>query len=317
MRDWTSLSYLICRVLDTIEDSPWKDFSLRSRQFDEFARFLEGFYDHNSVASWSERFPKSIPQSERKLLSESFYLFNDLYEFPPEVRRTILKSVFRMLQGMKYYSNRHRSENELRLKTVIDVNRYCYFVAGVVGELLSSLLLVHRSDFEPKSDFKLNAIHFGLFLQKVNLLKDQKTDEAEGRFLVPNRENLLSSLRDNAYGAMDYLSSLPIEETGYRTFCAWSLFLGAASLPWIQEAFTNGDNTKISRNLTEQLLVTVEQMVTNDSVMRSALMELLVMLPEETSTLLLESEIQEDQGLLRLLTEASLSSNELLQLKMA
>lgn len=315
MRDWTSLSYLICRVLDTIEDSPWKDLSLRNQQYQEFENFLKGKYDYDSISTWSERFPRMIPQSERKLLSESFYLFNDLYDCPTEVRQVILQSVFKMLGGMKYYAERQRSERELRLTSILDVNRYCYFVAGVVGELLSGLLILYRGNFQPETSFKLNAIHFGLFLQKVNLLKDQRSDESEGRFLVPDRNLLLSSLRDNAKGAMDYLSSLPQDEVGYRTFCAWSMFLGAASLPWIQKSFHEESETKISRTLTEQLLTTVEQMVTNDTMMRSALSELLMIIPENSfSSGALEQ--SHDSELLSLLHQSSLQTDELSLLRM-
>ena len=73
------------------------------------------------------------------------------------------------------------------------------------------------------------AYHFGLFLQKVNILKDQQEDEAAGRFLVPDRRALLASLRDNARGALQYILALPRGERGYRIFCAWSLMIGAVT----------------------------------------------------------------------------------------
>ena len=55
-------------------------------------------------------------------------------------------------------------------------------------------------------------------------------DKAVGRFLVPDRREILASLRLDAEGALAYLTSLPERERGYRTFCAWSLMLGASAL---------------------------------------------------------------------------------------
>src|SRR5258708_9371144 len=78
------------------------------------------------------------------------------------------------------------------------------------------------------------AYRFGLFLEKVNILKDQAEDEEAGRFLVPDRREILASLRADAERALAYLTSLPRAERGYRTFCAWSLMLRAASLPLME-----------------------------------------------------------------------------------
>jgi len=118
-----------------------------------------------------------------------------------------------------------------------------------------------------------NAFHFGLFLQKVNLLKDQRTDEREGRFMIPDRKLVLSSLRENAEGAISYLTDLPTDEAGYRVFCAWSLFLGAASLSWIEKSFEADDGSKIPRAVTQELLAAVESIALDNTALKSAFNE--------------------------------------------
>ena len=55
-------------------------------------------------------------------------------------------------------------------------------------------------------------------------------DEEAGRFLVPDRRELLASLRADAEGALAYLRALPREARGYRIFCAWSLMMGAMTI---------------------------------------------------------------------------------------
>lgn len=313
LRQWVSLAYLLCRVLDTVEDSIWESSRLREAQYSEFDSFLQNAPSAATVQAWSARFPISIPETEKLLLAEAQLLFKDLHSLPPEVRRAMQGTVQRMSAGMKYYASRTHG-GELRLADLTDVNRYCYFVAGIVGELLTKLLIEYRPEFVPNKDFMKNAFHFGLFLQKVNLLKDQRGDEREGRFLVPNRAQLFASLRENAEGAVTYLTSLPEDERGFRTFCAWSLFLGAASLSWIEMSFNADDGSKIPRNITQELLEAVEAIVLDNSALRAGFEEYFPKLPalETTPT---APESGDEQWFTRLSGQV-LASSELVELRL-
>lgn len=278
LRQWVSLSYLLCRVLDTVEDSLWPSVALRSSQYEKFESFIGLCPSESLAAEWSSRFPETIPDGEKELLTDTHLLFQDLHALPKPVKRHIQDTVLRMSAGMRHYGQ--DPSGALRLSDLGEVNRYCYFVAGVVGELLTRLVLEAWPDFKPKPDLLKNAFHFGLFLQKVNLLKDQHTDEKEGRFLVPSRDLLLASLRENARGSVDYITSLPLEEKGYRVFCAWSLFLGAASLPWIQQSFEQADGSKIPRSVTEELLEAIEEICQDDEALQSEILPHLEKLPD-------------------------------------
>jgi phytoene/squalene synthetase len=283
LRQWVSLSYLLCRVLDTVEDSQWSSIALRSGQYEEFESFMHVNPSRSVVAEWSSRFPDSIPEGEKDLLADAHLLFQDLHDLPKSVRKHLQDTVLRMSAGMRHYGQ--DPTGKLKLSDLGEVNRYCYFVAGIVGELLTHLVLEAWPEFKPRDDIFRNAFHFGLFLQKVNLLKDQLTDEKEGRYLVPSRQLLLASLRENAQGAVDYIVSLPTEEKGFRVFCAWSLFLGAASLPFIQQAFSHADGSKIPRSVTEELLEAIEEICQDNEALQSELLPHLDNLPElESST---------------------------------
>jgi phytoene/squalene synthetase len=278
LRDWVSLSYLLCRTLDTVEDSLWESVELRSEQYEKLDAFIQGDFTESQVQAWGRKFPEGIPEGEKILIEDALVLFKELSALPREVRISIQETVLRMSAGMKHYAS---PGNTLRLSNLFEVNRYCYFVAGIVGELLTRLVLHYRKQDDFLSDDLIkNAFHFGLFLQKVNLLKDQIEDEKQGRFLVPDRELLLASLRENARGSVDYLTSIPKEEKGYRVFCAWSLFLGAASLPWIAQAFEQKDGSKIPRAITEELLEVIEEMSQQDETLREELEAQLSNLPE-------------------------------------
>jgi len=94
---------------------------------------------------------------------------------------------------------------------------------------------------------------FGLFLQKVNILKDQSGDEAVGRFLVPSRSLVLSGLLRDADGAFRYLLSLPEKDVGFRLFCAWSLFSRSRFTALFIQGL-HGEKLKIPREDTLSLL---------------------------------------------------------------
>jgi phytoene/squalene synthetase len=262
-RGWVSLSYLLCRVLDTVEDALWPEPRARAGQFGEFLKFLDALPDRPAVESWTGRFPSTISPGERALLADSRALLEELHELPERIRQAISEPVRKMALGMLRFAE----AGPLRLANLAEVDRYCFIVAGLVGELLSELYLALRPDFTPPVDFQSNGCHFGLFLQKVNLLKDQRVDEAEGRYLVPDRSETLASMRENARGALGYLLALPLPERGYRLFCGWSLFIGLASIPWIEKSFEKNDpSIRIPRAETIALMSRAETALeTNES----------------------------------------------------
>ena len=281
MRDWVSLSYLLCRILDTVEDASWPQPQQRDAAFRIFDAVLQD-PEPTQVQAWVASFPTDIPAGESLLLQDATLLFADVNALPQAPREVIHHTVRTMRLGMQHYAEARGAEGALRLESLTEVNRYCYFVAGVVGHLLTRLFLLSRPDFTPQHDLMRDAFHFGLFLQKINLLKDQRTDESEGRFLVPHRRALLASLRTNTSGSMAYLTALPVDAREYRLFCAWSLFLGLASLPHMEQAYSHGSASKIGRGETLQLLQQVSEIVQDNAALRRALADYTESLPPET-----------------------------------
>ena len=266
-RDRVALSYLLLRVLDTVEDAPFSDRLLQQRQFNTFRQFLKERPARAQVDAFRSNFPDDLSPGERALLADTEAFLEDAYELPPAAREVVFGGIGRMAQGMAAYARR---PVPLRLLDLEDVCRYCSIVAGLVGELLTQLWAL-GGGAPPRMLF---AYRFGLFLQKVNILKDQAEDEEAGRFLVPHRRELLASLRTDAQGALSYLTSLPRSERGYRTFCAWSLMLGADSLGQL-------DGPRESRRAqTMALLTRTAEIAQDDEALRRQFAELLPDLPE-------------------------------------
>jgi phytoene/squalene synthetase len=267
-RERVALSYLLLRVLDTVEDASFADPLLQQREFNVFRQFLVEPPTRGQVDAFRAAFPASLTEGEKDLLADTELFLNDAHEVPVRARKVMFSAIDRMAQGMAAYARR---PSPLRLLDAEDVSRYCCIVAGLVGEMLTRLWAL-GGETPPRM---LSAYQFGCFLQKVNILKDQAEDESVGRFLVPDRRQILASLRADAAGALSYLTSLPRSERGYRIFCAWSLMLGASALGLM-------DGPREShRAQTLGLLDQVAEIAQDDQALRSQFAELLPDRPEE------------------------------------
>jgi phytoene/squalene synthetase len=263
LREQVGLSYLICRILDTVEDADWPNKSLQAEQFIKFDELLVSKFTDEDFGQWRAKFPTDLPEGERLLLDDASIILRDFQNLPELARNAIEEPVLSMSRGMHHFAL-SKNHNQLRLKNLREVNQYCFFVAGVVGEILTRLVANTIGKAQIDRRELVDAFHFGLFLQKINILKDQRSDEEHGRFLVPSRNEVVASLREHAARAIEYVTSIPKSHIGFRLFCSWSLFLGLASLPWIQQGWEQKDLSKIPRDQTQALLKEVESIVGDD-----------------------------------------------------
>ncbi|HVK61846.1 MAG TPA: squalene/phytoene synthase family protein, partial [Bdellovibrionales bacterium] len=207
--------------------------------FNTFDGFLRSKPSADSVQNWIAEFPKDIPESEALLIKDAARLFNELHALPEPECDAVRKPVLSMSAGMKHFTGKKKERGELRVRNLGELNAYCFFVAGVVGEMLTRLVRARALDYRltqsELSRLKIaSGARFGLFLQKINILKDQTGDELSRRFFVHDRGEVLSSLKDDAEHAIAYLLSIPERMSSYRRFCAWALFLGLATVPLLK-----------------------------------------------------------------------------------
>lgn len=310
LQTWVGLSYLLCRVLDTAEDAIWENNTEKLKSLSEFNEFLEKLPSEEQVRLWNKNIPQEIKAEERELVEAFYLLLQDLHSLPNSVKAILQKSIVSMNKGMSFFSAKNKV-NELFLNSLFEVNTYCFFVAGLVGELLTDLLKEVIPENNLPKGIYLKAHHFGLFLQKINLLKDQSEDKKLGRFLVPARENFLKSLFKNAKEAIDYILCIPKDQKEFRLFCAWSLFLGLSSLSFIESSFLTGISSKIPRWMTEKILKQVEVVVQNDQELQKLFNE---MLPSSSESLLVKNNSSEFCWILSNLYNGPISSIDLVEL---
>src|SRR3990167_5302864 len=113
-----------------------------------------------------------------------------------------------------------------RVDSVDDWNKYCHYVAGLVGIGLSRLF--HASGleddwFESKADATANSM--GLFLQKTNIIRDYMEDILETRIFWPTEIWSLYTDKLENFKEPEH-----IKEDSVFTFCAIPQVMAIATL---------------------------------------------------------------------------------------
>lgn len=273
LRASVGLAYLICRLLDTVEDANWShqtsEANSQTTAFALFSLFLTKLpLAGEQIQNWINSFPSTIDEGEKKLLDDSEQIFREFINLETQEREAMLGPILSMSRGMSAFAIRKEAGGAIRLHNLTDVNTYCFFVAGVVGELLTNLV---SEEFKAGSleQALIDGTHFGLFLQKINVLKDQWNDEKENRFLVPDRNELIGSARTNAAGAFSYISSIPISRRDFRLFCAWSLYLGLATVPLLRTSKTGEPAAKLGRISAVAMGAKIELIISDNKKLKS------------------------------------------------
>ncbi len=185
------IAYLLCRIVDTVEDDRRLEPAPRQRLFDAFDAALvaaaEGDgSEADAFAALSEREGLGPTKLESELCVGGAAVFRAFAALPAVQRAAIRPRVAEMSKGMREYSIRADDEGGLRLRDVPDLERYCYYVAGTVGELLTDLFVISCPvDARTKREIDARSVSFGLGLQLVNILKDVAEDAVRGDCFLP------------------------------------------------------------------------------------------------------------------------------------
>jgi len=268
-----SNAYLLCRIADTIEDDPTLNLSEKKLYSDWFASLVE---ENQTTDDFSnELVPKLGPHtsdSERLLIQKSSTVLRITHSLSLNQRNAMFKCVKTMTDGMVLYQGKETLDG-LENQPAMDL--YCYYVAGVVGEMLTELFLEYGKtwDEDCKNTMLQFSTSFGQGLQMTNILKDIWADRERGACWVPRdvfeKENIVLSEIKNGLdpgfdrclkiliattffhleNALNYTLAIPKEESGIRRFCLWALFLATLTLRKIHRdpKYIDGETVKISR----------------------------------------------------------------------
>ncbi|MCB9736913.1 MAG: squalene/phytoene synthase family protein [Deltaproteobacteria bacterium] len=298
-----TVGYLLCRVVDTVEDEPDLPLPLRDALYAAFLGVVErGLPAEGFVALFDEAVPREPGEVADRRLARALPAVMDVFEALPDAARAPLRRwVTEMARGMAIYSRRPAGpDGVVAVTTLADLERYCYFVAGTVGHLLTELFLDALPDLDDDRYVTLvtHAEQFGLGLQLVNIVKDITDDLERGVAFVPRAACAAQRLqpadlvdparRDAAHaavapvlaraeralaGAVAYTLAVPPDATDVRMFCLLPLALAVATLDLARgndALFTPGAPVKISREAVAATVSRCAAICGDDDAVRAA-----------------------------------------------
>lgn len=266
-------AYLLCRIADTIEDEPALSAEQKRAFENAFVDAVTGDADAQDVADEvAALLSASTLDAERDLMQQLPLVLEVTRSLSLPQQASIVKCLRIMSHGMHEFQRKAGLQG---LPTLHDLDRYCYCVAGVVGEMLTELFV----DFEPllaphRNTMLRLAVSFGQGLQMVNILKDQWEDRTRGACWLPQdlfarhgvKLSTLKSGKQNAgYAAtmselvgiahahlrqaLEYTLLIPAKHAGIRRFCLWAIGMALLTLRNLQNNldFSAGTQVKISR----------------------------------------------------------------------
>ena len=265
-------TYLLCRIVDTIEDAA--DLSPQTKQ--NLSRlFLDAVLEKAPVESFVEPCLKALAhygnQDELDLIAHTPTVLRILHTCSQSDQTAVSRCVSIMSEGMSYF---HSKQTQAGLKDIEEFEKYCYVVAGVVGELLTTIFSNHSSAFAKniKGHDEL-ATAFGQALQMTNILKDSPEDHARGVSWKPadiSQKELLRISYQKLHDSLSYILLIPKTELGMRRFCFLAFGLAVMTLSKIAQRkhFSNQSEVKLSRKTVMAFYTFTQFAVKSDALMQ-------------------------------------------------
>lgn len=216
-----ALFYLILRGLDTIED----DMTIPLEKKDPL---LREFYKVTEKEGWS--FNGNGPdERDRELLVQFHYVTEEYRKVKPVYREIINDITHKMGDGMADFC-KLAAKGTVGVDTVKDYDRYCYYVAGLVGIGLTRLFVESGLANPALKEREQLQTSMGLFLQKTNIIRDIKEDWGDKRRFWPreiwskhvdNFEDLFKP--ENKEAALNCSSEMVLNSLNHADECLFYL----------------------------------------------------------------------------------------------
>jgi 4,4'-diapophytoene synthase len=283
-------AYLLCRITDTIEDDNALSIEQTRQLSDMFIEVVNGKISAEKFSD--ELFPllseHTIP-AEHELIKNTPSVIRITHSFNTTQRMALERCVRIMGKGMAAYQATETLEG---LKDLSAMNQYCYYVAGVVGEMLTELFCDYSTEINQNKETLMKlAVSFGQGLQMTNILKDIWEDRKRGACWLPQdiflKEGFILSELKNGYSdirfqkglgeligiakihlknALTYTCLIPTKEKGIRRFCLWALGMAVLTLNKINQHrdFTESTQVKITRPSVKATIFTTSILAGNN-----------------------------------------------------
>jgi farnesyl-diphosphate farnesyltransferase len=287
-------AYLLCRIADTIEDEPAvaPDAALVLLQ-----RFVSVVCGRETAATLAlDLVPllsdRTLP-AERELVANMDRVIRVTGRLDERQRAAIQRCLEVMCSGM------HRFQQTASLRGLprsSDLDDYCYYVAGVVGQMLTELFCGYSEVIrEKRAALHDLAVSFAQGLQMTNILKDVWEDRSRGACWLPQEvfsrhgidlaklsagpadprfgegmRELIGVAHGHLRNALEFTLLIPANETGIRRFCLWAIGLAVLTLRRIAAVpgFTSGAQVKVSHSAVALTRITTNLAVRHERLLR-------------------------------------------------
>ena len=277
-------AYLLCRIADTIEDDEALTTEEKEYYHALFVKVVRG--EASSEVFANELAPKLSDKTldkERELISQTVLVILVTRNFSKKQQRILIRCVEIMCGGMPKFA---RQVSLKGLKDLSALNHYCYYVAGVVGEMLTELFCDYSSEVNSRHG-KLSslAISFGQGLQMTNILKDISEDKSRGVNWLPQNmslDNLIGVAGAHLSNALKYAQTIPKKEVGIRRFCLRAIGMAALTLRKINANahLAKHEQLKITRRSVKATLLITNLLATKDTLQSLLFNKLIAKLPQ-------------------------------------
>ena len=252
------VGYLEARILDTFED----DIGKRHVSLEERVHAMNAIMEilERPDSQMAKRKAKELAREAEDWVQDEHYRglvknFDKVLTVHRSLDERTKASMVRWMHEMNAGMQKYLQQPVYSFE---DLNEYCYFVAGTPSGFLTELIRTRAKKLTPKASQVLqdNERDFGLFLQKVNIIRDFREDILQNEkifwpgylfdkhqlepqeLLDPTHEKqameMLNAMVDNAVAHVtsvhDYLTAVPDEYAGFRQGAAINFAMGVATL---------------------------------------------------------------------------------------
>ena len=252
------VGYLEARILDTFED----DIGKRHVSLEERVHAMNAIMEilERPDSQMAKRKAKELAREAEDWVQDEHYRglvknFDKVLTVHRSLDERTKASMVRWMHEMNAGMQKYLQQPVYSFE---DLNEYCYFVAGTPSGFLTELIRTRAKKLTPKASQVLqdNERDFGLFLQKVNIIRDFREDILQNEkifwpgylfdkhqlepqeLLDPAHEKqameMLNAMVDNAVAhatsVHDYLTAVPDEYAGFRQGAAINFAMGVATL---------------------------------------------------------------------------------------
>lgn len=294
LADVVTNAYLLCRLADTIEDDVGLDNEQKSVFHKRLVAVVEGREEAEPFAAeLAPLLSSRVLPDERELVVNAAAIIRITHGFEPGQRLALNRCLRIMCSGMPEFQ---RNKSLRGLEDLEEMSSYCYYVAGVVGEMLTELFCRHCPELEPEREKLMRlAVSFGQGLQMTNILKDVWDDRPAGACWLPRSvfdgesfslerleechlsptfrqglNALIGVAHAHLRNALEYTCLVPKREVGIRKFCLWAIGLAVLTLRKIHRTpgFLSGTEVKVSRRTVKATVFTTNMTIMSNRALR-------------------------------------------------